>query len=40
MQTATPEKVRAYLLDLQDRQTRVLESEDGKATLCEVDWSR
>ena len=40
MQTAQPEKVRAYLLDLQDRICRVLESEDGKATFLEDNWKR
>ncbi len=40
MQTAQPEKVRAYLLDLQDRICRALESEDGKATFLEDNWKR
>lgn len=40
MQTAQPEKVRAYLLDLQDRICRALESEDGKATFLEDNWER
>ncbi len=40
MQPAQPEKVRAYLLDLQDRICRVLESEDGKATFLEDNWKR
>ena len=40
MQTAQPEKVRAYLLDLQDRICHALESEDGKATFLEDNWER
>lgn len=40
MQTAQPEKVRAYLLDLQDRICRALESEDGAATFQEDSWQR
>ena len=40
MQTAQPEKVRAYLLDLQDRICRALESEDGKAIFLEDSWKR
>ena len=40
MQTAQPEKVRDYLLDLQDRICRTLESEDGKATFLEDSWKR
>ena len=40
MQTAQPEKVRVYLLDLQDRICRTLESEDGKATFLEDSWKR
>ena len=40
MQNAQPEKVRAYLLGLQDRICRTLESEDGKATFLEDSWNR
>ena len=40
MQTAQPEKVRAYLLDLQDRICSALESEDRKATFLEDSWKR
>ena len=40
MQTAQPEKVSAYLLDLQDRICHALESEDGKATFLEDNWER
>ena len=40
MQTAQPEKVRAYLLDLQDRICHALESEDGEATFLEDSWER
>jgi coproporphyrinogen III oxidase len=40
MQTAQPEKVRAYLLDLQDRICRALEAEDGAATFLEDSWAR
>jgi len=40
MQTAQPEKVRAYLLDLQDRIGAALQSEDGQATFLEDCWTR
>lgn len=40
MQTAQPEKVRAYLLDLQDRICRALETEDGQARFLEENWTR
>lgn len=40
MQTAQPEKVRAYLLDLQDRICAALESEDGSAQFSEDSWER
>ena len=40
MQTAQSEKVRTYLLDLQDRICRTLEAEDGAATFTEDRWER
>lgn len=40
MQTAQSEKVRTYLLDLQDRICRALEAEDGTATFSEDRWER
>jgi len=40
MQTAQLEKVRAYLLDLQDRIAAALEAEDGQATFIEDSWER
>jgi coproporphyrinogen III oxidase len=40
MQTAQPEKVRAYLLDLQDRICAALETEDGTAKFSEDSWER
>jgi len=40
MQPAQPEKVRAYLLDLQNRICRALEAEDGAATFLEDSWAR
>jgi coproporphyrinogen III oxidase len=40
MQTAQPEKVRTYLLDLQDRICAALEKEDGAATFNEDSWAR
>lgn len=40
MQTAQPEKVRAYLLDLQDRIATALEAEDGQASFIEDSWER
>jgi coproporphyrinogen III oxidase len=40
MQTAQPEKVRAYLLDLQNRICSALEAEDGTATFLEDSWAR
>ncbi|MEC7280723.1 MAG: oxygen-dependent coproporphyrinogen oxidase [Verrucomicrobiota bacterium] len=40
MQSAQPEKVRAYLLDLQNRICSALESEDRKATFLEDSWKR
>ncbi len=40
MQTAQPEKVRTYLLDLQDRIAAALEAEDGEATFIEDNWDR
>jgi coproporphyrinogen III oxidase len=40
MQPAQPEKVRAYLLDLQDRICQALEAEDGRATFLEESWER
>ncbi|WPJ98009.1 oxygen-dependent coproporphyrinogen oxidase [Coraliomargarita algicola] len=40
MQTAQPEKVRAYLLDLQDRICAALENEDGQARFQEDSWTR
>lgn len=38
--SAKPERVRSYLLDLQDRITEVLEQEDGTAHFCEDSWQR
>jgi coproporphyrinogen III oxidase len=38
--TVSVERVRQYLLELQDRVCRGLEREDGKATFLEDDWSR
>jgi len=40
MQTAQPEKVRTYLLDLQDRICTALEIEDGQALFQEESWVR
>lgn len=40
MQTAQPEKVRTYLLDLQDRICAALENEDGTAKFTEDSWER
>ncbi|HBR93158.1 MAG TPA: oxygen-dependent coproporphyrinogen oxidase [Opitutae bacterium] len=40
MQTAQPEKVRAYLLDLQDRICAALAAEDGQASFLEDSWTR
>ncbi|MGZ0657393.1 oxygen-dependent coproporphyrinogen oxidase [Coraliomargarita sp. W4R72] len=40
MQTAQPEKVRAYLLDLQDRICAALEAEDGQTSFLEDSWTR
>ena len=40
MQTAQSEKVRTYLLDLQDRICSTLEAEDGAATFTEDRWER
>jgi coproporphyrinogen III oxidase len=40
MQTAQSEKVRNYLLDLQDRICRELEAEDGRAFFTEDAWTR
>lgn len=40
MQTAKPEIVRAYLLDLQDRICVALEHEDGRAHFREDSWQR
>ncbi|MBC8190320.1 MAG: oxygen-dependent coproporphyrinogen oxidase [Puniceicoccaceae bacterium] len=40
MQIAQSEKVRTYLLDLQDRICRALEAEDGTATFSEDRWER
>lgn len=40
MQTAQPEKVRSYLLDLQDRICAALAAEDGQANFTEETWTR
>ena len=40
MQTAKPETVRKYLLDLQDRICTALEGEDGAARFHEDSWQR
>lgn len=40
MQTAQPEKVRTYLLELQDSICRALESEDKGARFSEDSWTR
>lgn len=40
MQTAQPEKVRTYLLDLQDSICQALENEDGNAKFSEDSWER
>ena len=40
MQIAQSEKVRTYLLDLQDHICRALEAEDGTATFSEDRWER
>jgi coproporphyrinogen III oxidase len=40
MPTAQPEKVRTYLLDLQDRICSALEKEDGQAQFIEESWTR
>jgi coproporphyrinogen III oxidase len=40
MQTAKPEIVRSYLLDLQDRICATLEKEDGSANFREDTWQR
>lgn len=40
MQTAKPENVRQYLLELQDRICSALEANDGKANFSEESWSR
>ncbi|PXA04846.1 oxygen-dependent coproporphyrinogen oxidase [Coraliomargarita sinensis] len=40
MQTAKPENVRAYLLDLQDRICASLEAEDGREHFQEETWQR
>ena len=40
MQTAQPEKVRTYLLDLQDRICAALENEDGHGKFAEDSWKR
>ena len=40
MQTAKPEKVRSYLLDLQDRICKALEEEDGSKQFHEDSWTR
>jgi coproporphyrinogen III oxidase len=40
MQTAQPEKVRTYLLDLQDRICSALAAEDGQANFSEETWRR
>jgi coproporphyrinogen III oxidase len=40
MPSAQPEKVRTYLLDLQDRICSALETEDGQAEFIEESWTR
>lgn len=40
MQTAKPENVRQYLLELQDRICSALEANDDKANFSEESWSR
>lgn len=40
MQTAKPENVRAYLLELQDRICAALEAVDGQARMEETAWTR
>jgi coproporphyrinogen III oxidase len=40
MQTAQPEKVRTYLLDLQNRICSALAAEDGQANFSEETWRR
>jgi len=40
MQTAKPEKVRSYLLDLQDRICKALSEEDGSKQFHEDSWTR